>query len=84
MAGASCGFIALDQTLFSVVLIRHITAGHAPTIFYVATSLPPPGALPKDPTHAAMFCVKFGELCAGKGVRFEAGDDDMLIAELCR
>ena len=65
-------------------LIRHIMAGHAPTIFYVATSLPPPGALPKDPTHAAMFCVKFGELCAEKGVRFEAGDDDGMIAELCR
>ena len=81
----SSASVVTEKTIYSPsFLIRHITAGHAPTIFYVATSLPPPGTLPKDPTHAAMFCVKFGELSAEKGVRFEAGDDDRMIAELCR
>ena len=44
--------------------------------------LPPPGVLPKDPTHAAMFCVKFEEICRAKGIRCEKASREALIKTL--
>lgn len=49
-------------------LLRKCPADKAARFFYTCSPLPPPGELPKDPTHAAMFCVKFEELCKAKGV----------------
>lgn len=49
-------------------LLRKCPSGRAARFFYTCPPLPPPGELPKDPTHAAMFCVKFEELCKAKGV----------------
>jgi len=45
----------------------------AARFFYTCLPLPPPGELPKDPTHAGMFCVKFEELCKARGIFCRAG-----------
>ena len=49
-------------------LLRKCPAEKAPKFFYSCVELPPKGELPKDPTHAAMFCIKFEALCKEKGV----------------
>ena len=45
---------------------------------------PPPGQLPKDPTHAAACCIKFEELCKVKGVACRRGTFDDLVKELAK
>ncbi len=54
-------------------LVRRCTPAKAPTIFYHANPLPPPGELPKDTAHSGMFCVKFREICEPLGVSFRPG-----------
>ena len=54
-------------------LLRRCPADKAAHFFYTCPPLPPPGELPKDPTHAAMFCVKFEEMCKAKGISCRAG-----------
>jgi len=49
-------------------LLRKCTAAKAPVFLYTCPAVPPNGALPKDPTHAGMFCVKFKEICDAKGI----------------
>ena len=63
-------------------LLRACTASRAPTFLYSCGALPPPGQLPADPTHAAMFCVKFEELCKAKGVACRRGNFDDLVKVL--
>ena len=65
-----------------VNLLRQCTAAKAPVFFYTAEPLPKPGKLPKDPTHAGMFCVKFRDACAAKGIRCEVGDLGKLLTVL--
>ena len=54
-------------------LLRKCPADKAACFFYTCSPLPPPGELPKDPTHAAMFCVKFEELCKARGISCRSG-----------
>ena len=54
-------------------LLRKCPADKAARFFYTCPPLPPPGELPKDPTHAGMFCVKFEELCKARGIPCRAG-----------
>lgn len=63
-------------------LLRACTASRAPVVFYSCPALPPAGELPKDPTHAAMFCVKFQEICESKGVTCRKGTLDELLTVL--
>ena len=63
-------------------LLRACTASRAPVVFYSCPDLPPAGELPKDPTHAAMFCVKFQEICESKGVTCRKGTLDELLTVL--
>ncbi|MGN0845948.1 MAG: alpha/beta hydrolase fold domain-containing protein, partial [Kiritimatiellia bacterium] len=65
-------------------LLRRCTAAKAPVFLYACGPLPPPGQLPDDPTHAAMFCVKFEEICRAKGIVCRRGADADLFAELKR
>ena len=65
-----------------VNLLRQCTAAKAPVFYYTAEPLPKPGKLPKDPTHAGMFCVKFRDACAAKGIRCEVGDLGKLLTVL--
>lgn len=65
-------------------LLRVCAAAKAPAFFYTSPELPKAGELPADPTHAAMFCVKFEELCRAKGVVCRRGGNDDLFAELKR
>ena len=63
-------------------LLRKCPAARAPVILYTCADLPPKGELPKDPTHAAMFCVKFKEICDAKGVECRKGSVSYLLKEL--
>ena len=65
-------------------LLRACTAKRAPVFLYSCAALPPKGELPKDPTHAAMFCVKFGEICADRGIVCRKGALNDLLTELCK
>jgi len=65
-------------------LLRACTPSRAPKFFYNCPALPPKGQLPSDPTHAAMFCVKFKEICDAKGVSCRAGSLSDLLDELVR
>lgn len=65
-------------------LLRAATPARAPTFFYTCPPLPKAGELPSDPTHAAMFCVKFEEICRQKGVSCQRGSIDDLIQTLKR
>ena len=60
-------------------LLRKCTAAKAPTFLYTCPALPPAGQLPKDPTHAGMFCVKFREICEAKGVPCSVGNYENLL-----
>ena len=70
---------------FAAVLIA-LAAGaetaKAPRFFYSCPELQPPGVLPKDPTHAAMFCVKFEEICRAKGIQCEKAPRAALLKAL--
>ena len=63
-------------------LLRACTPAKAPTFLYTCPALPPKGELPKDPTHAAMFCVKFQELCEARGIACRKGSLDELLSIL--
>ena len=63
-------------------LLRVCTAAKAPAFFYSCPAVPAGGALPKDPTHAGMFCVKFEEICRAKGIRCEKASREALIKAL--
>ena len=63
-------------------LLRQCTPARAPVVYYTCPPVPPKGELPKDPTHAGMFCVKFKEICDRKGVKCEQGGLDKLLVEL--
>ena len=65
-------------------LLRQCTASRAPVVFYTCPAVPPKGELPKDPTHAGMFCVKFKEICDAKGVTCRQGGLDQLLEALKR
>ena len=65
-------------------LLRQCTASRAPVVFYTCPAVPPKGELPKDPTHAGMFCVKFKEISDAKGVVCRPGGLDQLLGELKR
>lgn len=71
-----------------MALLRRCTPARAPMFFIYYNDLPPAGELPKDPTHAGIFGVKFAEACAGKGVFCERGSVseslDRFIEALCR
>ena len=66
-----------------VALLRRCTPSKAPVFLYGAITLPKPGQLPKDPTHAGMFCVKFKEACDAKGVSCREGTLGDLLSLLC-
>jgi len=63
-------------------LARRCAPARAPAVFYTCPELPPKGELPKDPTHAAMFCVKFEEICRARGIACRRGSLENLLAEL--
>ena len=63
-------------------LLRACTAAKAPVFLYTCPALPKAGELPADPTHAAMFCVKFEEICKSRGIACRRGNDSDLFAEL--
>ena len=63
-------------------LLRVCTAAKAPAFFYSCPAVPAGGALPKDPTHAGMFCVKFEEICRAKGIRCEKASREAIIKAL--
>ena len=63
-------------------LLRACTAAKAPAFFYTCPAVPAGGALPKDPTHAGMFCVKFEEICRAKGIRCEKAPREAIIKAL--
>jgi len=65
-------------------LLRVCTPARAPVFLYTCPAVPPKGQLPKDPTHAGMFCVKFKEICDAKGIVCRKGTCDDLFAELKR
>ena len=65
-------------------LLRKCTAARAPVFLYNCAAVPPNGQLPKDPTHAGMFCVKFKEICDAKGVTCRQGGLDQLLEALKR
>ena len=76
--------LPLIERYSPAALLRACTASRAPTFLYSCGALPPPGQLPADPTHAAMFCVKFEEICNAKGVACRRGTFDELIKELAK
>ena len=64
-------------------LVRRCTPSRVPQVFYHSNPLPPDVELPKDPAHAAMYCVKFREICDSLGIgdRFRPGSlEDALDA----
>jgi len=63
-------------------LLRKCPADKAARFFYSCAALPPAGELPKDPTHAAMFCVKFEEICKAKGIFCKAASSDEFLSDL--
>jgi acetyl esterase/lipase len=65
-------------------LLRRCTPARAPKFFLVHHDLPKDGALPADPTHAGMFCVKFAEICAKKGISCERAGFDRMLEALCK
>ena len=69
-------------------LVRRCTPSRAPKFFLYCHDLPPAGELPKDPTHAGMFGVKFAEICASKGIFCErdsaGGSLGRFIQALCQ
>ena len=65
-------------------LLRKCTASKAPKFLYTCPAIPPKGQLPKDPTHAGMFCVKFREICEAKGISCETGNDEKLLELLTK
>ncbi len=65
-------------------LVRKCPAEKAARFFYSAAPLPPAGELPKDPTHAGMFCVKFAELCTERGISCKSGTRDDFLACLAQ
>lgn len=65
-------------------LLRRCTAAKAPVFFYTCPELPPAGELPKDPTHAAMFCVKFKEICEARGIVCSRGSLTALLNLLAK
>ena len=70
-------------TKFSpAALLQACTAAKAPAFFYACPAVPAGGALPKDPTHAGMFCVKFEEICRAKGIRCEKAPREAIIKAL--
>ena len=52
-------------------LVRKITPARAPKMFLQYGSLPKPGEVAKDPTHAGTFGVRFKEICAARGIPCE-------------
>jgi acetyl esterase/lipase len=76
--------LPLIERYSPAALLRACTPTRAPTFLYTCGALPPPGQLPADPTHAAMFCIKFEELCTAKGVACRRGTFDELIKELAK
>lgn len=65
-------------------LLRACTPSRAPVFLYSCPAVPPKGELPKDPTHAGMFCVKFKEICDAKGVACRSANLESLLVELKR
>ena len=63
-------------------LARRCTPARAPLVLYSCGPLPPKGELPKDPPHAAMFCVKFQEICEARGIACRRGTLDELLDAL--
>ena len=57
-------------------LARKITPARAPKMFLQYGSLPKPGEVAKDPTHAGTFGVRFREICAARGIPCEVFVDD--------
>lgn len=70
-----------------ISLLRDCTPSKAPVFFYFAMPDPPRGELPKDPTHAGMFCTKFREVCERKGIACRSDDFEgfvrMLLVKKC-
>ena len=65
-----------------IALLRDCTPSKAPVFLYFAMPDPPKGKLPKDPTHAGMFCTKFREACEAKGISCRPGEFEDLVAAL--
>lgn len=65
-----------------IALLRGCTRSKAPVFLYFAMPDPPAGKLPKDPTHAGMFCTKFREACERKGISCQPGDFEGFVGVL--
>lgn len=65
-----------------IALLRDCTPSKAPVFLYFAMPDPPKGKLPKDPTHAGMFCTKFREACEMKGVSCRSDDFEGFVGTL--
>jgi len=72
-------YLADIERYSPAALLRRCTAARAPVVLYSCPAVPPKGELPKDPTHAGMFCVKFKELCDAKGVTCRQGGLNELL-----
>ena len=76
--------LPLIERYSPAALLRACTPARAPTFLYTCGATPPPGQLPKDPTHAAAFCIKFQEICEAKGVACRRGTYDDFIQALAK
>ena len=74
--------LPLIETYSPAALLRRCTPARAPTFLYTCPAVPADGALPPDPTHAGMFCVKFKEICDRKGIVFRKGTMDDIVKVL--
>lgn len=62
-------------------LVRACPMEKAPLLLYGMQPLPPEGQLPRDPTHAGIFAVKFAELSNSLGIDCRRGTHrDLLFA----
>lgn len=74
--------LPLVEKYSPAALLRKCTPSKAPVFFYTCPALPKAGELPKDPTHAAMFCVKFEEICKARGIKCCRNVGDAALDEL--
>lgn len=60
-------------------LLRRCTPSRAPAFLHDGPKAPPPGELAKDPTHSGTFRVKFGEICAARGIVCRYGHHEAFV-----
>ena len=60
-------------------LLRRCPPEKAPVFLYSGGKTPPPGTLAKDPTHSGVFCEKFREIAAARGIVCRRATHDDLI-----